>query len=322
MRNTFSIAIAGLMLLAFAGCVPSNLLTVDFEPQTELQYKIVSQRDIELQLTGTSDSKNKKKSQKMIEKMELVIVYIPTGAEDEYGRTIVTATVKSAKVTRKAFTNRSTPTDAVQSLAGKSFTIPLSATGQIDDYSDLNRILGELGQKALVSGKGSTKVRNPDMIADFAASQWYFWDSVSKITNPRRGVEIGQVWSTEQLAPMPLPLNIVKQTDYTLTDLTDVNGEQIANIEITISESDETVEHWDDPYGVKYSMKGMFAFLRGYQLLSLEGSGKQQFNVDKGVVLKEDQQYSMVFNVSFPMALGDVQPKLKIDQKFSVELLD
>ena len=320
MRKIFGFCFAMVLSVLFCGCEEGQLLTVDFMPGLQQEYKIVSERKITLDVRGEGTSKGK--SQEMSEKMELMITYGALGEEDEYGRTTVKAICESAKVTRKSFTGKSTPRDTVESLAGKSFVLRLSATGQIEDYSDLERVIKELGKGALGPGSNDKKVKNPDMISDFAASQWYLWDSVSKINKPGKGVVEGQSWTTEQVVPMPLTLNVAKKATYTLARIEDAAGEKIAFIDSTFEMGKRNVQHWCDPYGEPCYMKGMFAFLRGYELVSLEGSGEQVFNVSRGYIEKETQKYTSVFNVAFPMALGDTLPQLIVEQKFSLELMN
>lgn len=321
MRNIFGLAAAVAVVCLLGGCQDGQLLTVDFKTGQQLEYKIVSARTITLDIGGEDAKGKKSKDQSMIERLEMVICYSPTGAEDQLGRTTVNAVCKSANVRRTSFTGKSTPKDPVESLAGKSFKLTLSATGQIEDASDLQRVLNEIGKLALSGASGSKKVKIPDMITDFAGSQWYLWDATSKVTDPAKGVSQGQSWSTYQIAPMPIPMNIVKKATYTLAEISEEQGDMIAIIDSSFEPANKRIQHWADPYNERYYMKGVFAFLQGYDLVSLEGNGRQYFNISKGCIQKEDQQYRMVFNVAFPLALGDTVPQLVIDQKFSVELL-
>ena len=321
MRNTLGLVLVVLSLLTMAGCQEGRIFTVDFMSGQTLEYKIVSDRTVTLDITGDSVQDKKGKSQAMTEKMELVMEYQQAGVEDGFGRTLIKATCKSAKVQRRSFTGKSTPADSVEKLAGKSFTLKISATGNIEDYSDLERLIQETAASSLGPEKNGAKLKNPDMIADFAASQWYLWNSTSTIKNPSRGASIGQSWSTDQVVPMPIPLNIVKKATYTLTDIEATDTGQIAHFDSVFQIGNRSIKHWDDPYQQKYYMKGMFAFLKGYELLSLDGTGTQTFNLDKGYIQNEKQHYTSVYKVAFPMALGDTVPTLIVDQKYTLELL-
>ncbi len=69
-------------------------------------------------------------------------------------------------------------------------------------------------------------------------------------------------------------------------------------------------------------MKGMFGFLRNYKTTSLSGTGTQIYNLDTGQVEREQQQYRVDVEADFLMPLGDTKPKLIIQQKIKVRLLD
>ena len=69
-------------------------------------------------------------------------------------------------------------------------------------------------------------------------------------------------------------------------------------------------------------MRGMFGFLKGYDFKTLEGTGTQIFNIDTGTVESDVQEYKMVIDAAFLLALGDSTPHITIDQKISVKLLN
>ena len=327
MRTHFRMLIAGLILSVLAGCQPGaarQYLVVDFEPGTDLKYRFISERQTSLTISQakTATKKSKSKPLKMTEKMELVIAYKATAA-DEYGRTTVVGTCQSAKVTRRGTLVKNPARDAVEGLAGKTFSFTVLANGQIEDQSGLDKVVKEIGQKAFGAQRDGKNVKNLDMISDFIAMQWYLWDSVGMIRNPHKGVKLGQTWTAKQMIPMPIPRPTAKDTTYTLTETKDSDSGSVAVIDSTFQRSDEPVKNLPDPYdGQTYMLKEIFVFLRGYRLTSFTGSGRQIFNIDRGVIENDTQQHTMDFDVSFLLPLGDSVPKLKIDQKMKIELLE
>ena len=326
MRNHFRMLTVCLMMSVLAGCQPGasrQYLVVDFEQQADLKYRLISERQTSLIISSPKSATRKAKSQtqKMTEKMELVISYKP-GDVDDFGRTTIQGTCQSAKVTRQGSFAKGSPADAVNGLAGKTFSFTISANGQIEDYSSLEKLVKEIGQNTFGPPRGGKKLKYPDMINDFIAMQWYLWDSIAAIDNPRKGVKLGQTWTAKQMIPMPMPMSIAKDTTYTLTEIKESPAGPLAVIDSTFQRSDDAVENLPNPYdGQKYMMKGMFVLLRGYMMTSFDGSGRQIFDIDRGAVSSDTQQYTIVFEVSFPMPLGDTVPKLKVDQKMSIELL-
>lgn len=313
-------------LCTLAGCGESDrreLLIVDFKPDTTMRYKLTSYRDIALELKSNDPKmKGKNKPQIMSEKLELVIAYNPVEV-DPFGITTIEGKCESAKVTRKTFTDRAAPKDATEWLAGRTFTIQLSPTGKIADYSGLTGIIRELGKKAFASNRSrKQKIKDPDMIHDFMAMQWFLWDSVATIKKPLKGVEKGNSWKTSQLVPLPIPIIAVRDTTYTLDEITETPDGRKAVINSEYALSDEKLKNCPSPYPESFAMKGMFGFLRNYKYLTLVGQGKQIFNIDTGTVESDQQQYKMTISAAFILPLGDSVPIITIDQKISIELLD
>jgi hypothetical protein len=321
------IRLAGLIgLLALAGCQvgPKEYFVVNFKENSALRYQLVSERDIELNLEGggTAKKSRRQKTQKMSEKLKLVIVYKPIKV-DPYGLTTIEATCESAEVTRKSFTGKKTTSDAVRSLRGKKYTFEVTPSGKFEDYANLQKVVEELGKKAFtqkISKHG--RVKDPDMISDFVALQWYFWDSAATIDKPVEGAKVGQSWKALQFIPVPMPRAVVKETTYELTEIKETPAGRVAVITGSYTLSDQRVKNWPKPYLGKFRMKGMFGFLRNYKTTSINGTGRQIFNLDTGQVESEQQQYQVDVEADFLMPLGDTRPKLIIQQKIEVQLLD
>jgi hypothetical protein len=321
------------VLLIFAGSVllpgcagpeqgQGELLLVDFKPAQPLTYKFISERDITITV-DTPSRPDKKTSHDMNERLELVIMFKPLDVKP-FGLTTIEATCKSAEVTRKSFTVKGKlPSDAVESLAGKSFTFKVSPIGKIVDHSQFDQLVAEAGEKAFASSRSQQgRVKNPDMMMDFIAFVWHFWDPTASITS-RKGVDMEDTWQTEQLVPLPVGIPAGRQTTYTLSEIIDSQEGRKATIESSYALTEPIREGFPRPYTGGYRLKGsLFAVLTNYKFTSLEGGGKTIFNVDTGTLEKDQQQYKVNMDASFILPLGDSVPTVTVDQKFSTELLE
>jgi hypothetical protein len=307
-------------LFAATGCLEGGareFFVVDFEPEAALKYKLVSERQIEVDFNSSPSKASSGKTQKVQEKLELVIDYKPV-EPDPYGLTTIEAVCRSAKVTRSSGGGK----DAVEALAGKTFTFQLSPTGKIADHSNLYKLVRQLGDNAFSAGD-KRRIKDPDMIFDFVALQWYLWDSIAAIEKPLDGVATGQSWKTEQLIPLPVPYPSQREITYTLAETVKSETGRKAIINSSYALTDSPLGEWPRPYSnYRFQLKGTFGFLRNYRFFSLEGTGKQIFNIDRGVVENEQQHYVLKANVDFLMPLADTQPQITIDQKMTVELLE
>ena len=313
------------VLFTLAGCVApeqKELLVVEFKKDNVLEYRLVSEREITLDLQSDDPKMQaKNKPQKMSEKLEMVIAYKPVEV-DPYGLTTIEGTCKSAKVTRKSFTSKASASDAIEQLKGETFIIKLSPTGKISDYSSLTQVVRKLGEKAFATNtKGKQEIKNPDMIYDFIAMQWYLWDSVATIDNPLDGVAKGKSWKTNQLVPLPIPMIAVRETTYTFDEIEDTADGRKAAIDSSYVLIKAKLQNWPTPYSGRFAMRGMFGFLRNYKYESLTGTGRLIFDVDRGVVQGDQQQYTMKISAAFMLPLGDSVPMITIDQKMTTELL-
>jgi len=326
--------LAALALSVFAGCNKTSriekplskgktLLSVDFQENQTLQYKFVSSKDIEVILgPAKSTSKaGKGSTSKLTESMELVVAYTPVKI-DPYGLTTIKATCKSVKVRRTRSSGGQTGgKDAVESLTGKSFTFTVGPTGKIKDYSQLDELIKEIGKKAFrpKSDKGRTK--EPDMIGDFVASQWFLWDAVSSIDKPSQGVAEGQSWKSQLIVTGPMVMRQARDVIYKLEEVRPSPKGQIAVISSSYTLADSVPKSWPVPYSGKFKMSGTFGFFRGYGILELQGQGEELFNVDTGQTQQYNQEYLMKMKAFLPLPIG-AQPKINIKQKLSMTLLE
>ena len=142
----------------------------------------------------------------MTERLELVMVYTPVEV-DPFGLTTLKVTCESATVTRTSFSGKQAGADAVESLPEMPFTLQLTPTGQINDMTEFKKVVRQLGDKSFADVRQSAgRVKNPDMISDFIAMQWYVWDSIASVDEPTQGLTIGKSWKTRQLLPWPSPV--------------------------------------------------------------------------------------------------------------------
>ncbi len=320
------------ILVACTGCqerTTGDFFAVDFKPDAPLRYKMISERTVDISL-GMEDGDAKKSTQSITERLEMVIAYKPQGKFDPYAANTIQATCESARVTRTSIGGRASPSDAVNSLAGKSYTFEITPTGRIINYDDLDRVLKELGDKAFATtSQRQGSIKNPDMTSDFVAIQWHLWDSVAAIKNPLKGLKIGQTWTAIQSIPFPAPIPpdspmpAVRKTTYKLDEITVTDQtERIASVSSTYQLDKGPLAHWSTPYTKRFQMKGLFGFLRNYKFLSIEGSGNSKYNINTGHLESDRQEFSLKVDANFLMPLKGTTPTIIVKQTIAVELLD
>ena len=323
------IALSGIcfVLFAVAGCQNAGsarshneLFAVDFKPGTTLTYKLVSERNMLVDFDSKgAEAGRESQPQKHHEKLTLVIDYTPIQIDELFGLTTVEAKCKSAKVIRQKAVAGS---DAIESLAGRTFKFNISSTGKITDYSDIQKTVKEIGRGAFQSVSGGGRLKNPDMIFDFIALQEYLWGAIASIENPLDGVSTGQSWESTQIVPLPIPFPTFRNTKYTFSEIMPSESGNKAVITSSFSLSDTQLDNWPRPFEGKFRMKGTFGFLRNYQYLSLEGEGREIFDIETGIMRSLQQKYRMEMSADFMLPLGDSEPGIVIDQKMSIQLVD
>jgi len=321
------VIIVSAVIISATGCQSTRkqqkeLIVVDFKPDTTLRYELISERDtsVDLDPEGVASKKGSSKPQKIYEKLEMVIAYTPVEV-NPYGLSTISATCESVKVTRKS--KKKHPADAVEQLKGKTFTFKVSPVGKIEDYSEIQKIVLELGEKSISTGDPKRgRIKSPDMISDFVALQWHIWDSIASIENPLKGVKPNQSWTATQIIPLPVPVQAVKETTYTLKEIDDSGDYKKAVIESSFAKTEEILGSWPKRYEGRFQMKGTLGFLRGYRTTEITGSGEQVFNIDTGTVISEHQQFKTKMSARFMLPLGGMKPQIDVDQKISLRLLD
>ena len=312
-------AILTVVTLSFlTGCEQGELLTVDWQAGRSLEYKFISEREITIDWdpTGRLSKSGRSGSDKSTESMEMVVVYTPIEIEP-YGLTTIDATCKSVKVaSSKGFRK-----DAVEYLAGRTFRFTVGPTGKIEDNSQLDKLLKEIGEKAFATGADGERIKEPDMISDFVATQWFLWDSISSLDNPSKGVAVGQSWESQLSVPSPMVMREARDVTYRLDEIRQEEKGRLAVISSTYQKAQMVPRSWPIPYSGRFMMRGTFGFLSGYKLLNLEGHGEELFNIEAGRIVQYNQQYQMQLDSRIPMGIS-AKPKITIKQELTMELVE
>lgn len=326
---------SALLLIAIVGCEPGiggkkplpgkkKLITVKFQQGQTLEYKFVSSRDIELNWgpTKRGSKPGPDKVDKSSESMDMVVAYTPIKV-DPNGLTTIKATCKSVNVRRTSSKTglRGTSGDAVENLPGTSFTFTVEPTGKIVDYSQLEKLIKEIGEKAFRPEDTRGRIKEPDMISDFTATQWFLWDSISSMEKTAKKVRAGQSWTSQLSIPTPMVTRKARDVTYTLDEIRKTEKGKIAVILSSYSPAESIPANWPPlPYSGSFQMRGRFGFLRGYKLLDLQGQGEELFDIDAGRTEQYNQQYQAQLEASFPMGIG-INIKITIKQNLKMDFL-
>lgn len=296
-----------------------TLLTVDFQQGQVLRYKFTSSRDIEINWDpGKKNTRPGKTTvDKSSESMEMVVAYTPIEV-DPFGISAIKAICETVKIKR----SKGSQGDAVESVQGKNFTFTVSPTGKIEDYSQLENLIRQVGEKAFRPDTDRGRIKEPDMIGDFVAGQWFLWDSISSIEKVTEGVSESQNWRSKLPVPGPMVMRKAREVTYKLDKIRQSEKGRLAVISSTYSPTETVPEDWPPmPYSGRFQMSGTFGFLRGYQVLDLQGRGEELFNIDAGQIEQYDQQYQVRLKAFIPMGL-DVQPQITMNQNFTMQLIE
>lgn len=285
-------------------------LTVGFQKDKTLRYQFINSRDTEIKWQdGMAD--------KYTDTLEMVVAYKPEKI-NPVGLSTVTATCESINAKRSSSKGHyGSGKDAIESLTGRSFTIKVGPTGRIEDYSELDKLIKEAGKNSF----RKDGVKEPDMISDFVATQWFLWDSVSSIEKPAKGVTAGQTWTSELSIPTPMILREGRDVNYTLGNVIKTEKGSVAVIDSTYKHAQAVPKSWPVPYTGNFQMSGPFGFLGGYKILELKGSGQEKFNIDLERSEGYNQQYTVKMESSPPLNIG-VKPQITINQTIKMKLIE
>lgn len=302
-----------------------KLLTVDFQKDQTLRYRFVSSRDIAVdwEPTKSQSKSDKSKVDKSSESMTMVVAYTPIET-DPCGLTTIKATCESVKIRRSSRKDRrGASKDAVKSLSGKTFTFTVSPTGKIEDYSQLDKLIRQVGQKAFRPNTKRGKIKEPDMITDFIATQWFLWDSVSSREKADEEVSVGQTWTSILSVPNPMVIRKARDVTYTIDEIRPTEKGRLAVIRSSYSPAKSFPRTRPNPYAGagRFQMSGMFGFLRGYKLLDLQGQGEELFNIDTGRIQQYNQHYQMQLDASLPLGIS-TKPRITVKQNLTMNILE
>lgn len=293
-----------------------NLLTVDFQQSQTLRYKFVSSRETEVIMESTSGSEQSKAT-KYAERMEMVVAYTPVYV-DPYSYTTIEARCESINITRDP--TAGAKTDAARNFAGKSYSIRVGPTGKIRDHRELESLIREVAQKAFRTSAQDDRIKDPDMVCDFLASQWFLWDAVSSIDDPVEGVAVGDTWKSQLSIPAPMLMHRARDVVYKLEEVRQSDEGQIAVITGSYSFAERPPSGWPIPYSGRFRMSGPFGLYARYRILGLQGSGRELFNIEQGRLNQSEQDYEM--NMTASLMMLPVNIKINIKQKLSMQLLE
>lgn len=297
------------------------LLTFDFDPNQTLRYRFVSHRNILLDLDPEADT-DEGRLQRQSERLEMVVAYTPVEVDFDGISTIV-ASCESVQIVRTGRpSGRGLDTDAVVTAQGKSYTITVDPRGRIVDASDLDRLIRELGAAAFRPDTSRGRIKEPDLVGDFVASQWFLWDAVSSIEPPSAGVAVGQSWQSTLSVPTPMVMRKARDVTYRLTETRAADSGRLAVIDGTYTLAESAPQDWPIPYSGRFQLSGAFGFLGAYDIVALQGQGRTLFNIDVGRIEREEQQYTLQMKASLePMGIR-VNPFITIEQTLTMERLE
>jgi len=297
-----------------------KLLSVGFKKNRTLRYKFVSSREVNVDW-GPSKN-NTRQGKQSSEVLEMVVSYSPVEV-NPYGLSTIRATFESSTVRRSPDKGHSV--DAAEYFSGKSFTFKVSPSGKIEDYSELESLIYQAGEKAFRPAKDNAKIKEPDMIEDVFATQWFLWDSISSIDKTAEDVKAGQSWKSQLALPTPLLLRKTRDVTYTLSEIRPNTKGRLAVIQSTYSPGDTAPVSWPFPYSGSFQISGTFGFLgtmcKGFIVSSVQGQGEELFNIDLGRTEQYKQEYQTELTGASPGLMG-VNPKITIKQILTMGLLE
>ena len=295
-----------------------EFLTVDFQAGRRLRYKFVSSREIIIDLMAAEKVVKSGGSaiDTTTESMEMIVSYTPIEV-DPYGLTKVRATCESVRISRSKGPRR----DAVQSLAGSTFTFTVGPTGRMEDISELEELIKEAGEKAFRTGADGSRVKEPDMIGDFIASQWFLWDALASIEEPSKGVAVGEKWTSKLSIPTPMVMRKARDVTYRLAEVRPGDTGRLAMIKSSYQAADSVPSDWPIPYSGRFQVAGAFGFYGNYRVLDLQGEGEELFNIDAGRIEQSEQEYEFRLKASLMIPLTGVNPRITINQTLTMTRL-
>ena len=172
-------------------------MKVKFQEGKTLRYRFICEREIIIESNPGQSTQSA--ANKSTEKMDLVMSYTPIEINPA-GLTTIKVLCEDVEIIK----SRNTTKDAAEYFVGKSFNFTIDSSCRIEDYTELNELIKQAGEKAFSSETNSNRTKNPDMINDFIATQWFLWDSIASIPNELQDSTIGQEWKSKLSVPTPM----------------------------------------------------------------------------------------------------------------------
>ncbi len=341
-------------------------LTVDFQPGQTLRYKFASKKKITLDWDPNAAASSNH-VQEQAEEFEMVVAYTPAEVAP-YGASTIHAKVESVRAIRSGGpAARNFGPDAVQAAQGQSFTIKVDPRGKIVDTTELSALIQEMGKRAFRTETSGGRIKEPDMIWDFIASQWFLWDAEAAVEQPAEGVAFGQTWRSQLCVPTPMVMRLARNVVYKLAEVRqnvagspwrghlglassdhdasvapEVQGQDalatreqgrdalatpggatgpLAVIQSTYTPADAAPAGWPIPYSGRFQVSGTFGFLSSYEVLGLEGTGEELFNMGTGRIERRRETYTLRTKAGLPPLGIKANPYITIEQTLTMELV-
>ena len=324
---------AGLFVVLLGGCeTPGGdrsgrvadsdrvFLTVDFESGRTLRYRFVSDRRILLDWDPNATT-SPSRVQEQTERLEMVVAYTPVEV-DPYGVSTIEATVESVDVARsESPSGRSLGPDAVESAEGRTFQLQVDPRGRIVETAGLDAFVRELGEKAFRADTSRGRIKEPDLVGDFIASQRFLWDPIASIEEPAEGVAVGETWDSHMFIPLPMVLRLAREVIYRLEEVRLGEDGPVAVIRSQYSPADAVPAGWPVPYAGRFQMSGTFGFLGPYEVLGLEGGGETLFDLEQGRIEEKEQKYRVRIRAGIPPMGIKADPHITIHQTLTMKRL-
>jgi hypothetical protein len=113
-----------------------------------------------------------------------------------------------------------------------------------------------------------------------------------------------------------------RDVTYRLDEVRDSDTGQRAVVASTYRLAESVPSDWPIPYAGRFQMSGTFGFLAGYQILGLDGAGREEFNIDAGRIENAKQKYTIEMKGALPPMGLRANPHMTIEQTLTMDLLD
>jgi hypothetical protein len=292
-------------------------LTVDFQQGQTLRYKFTSTRKIAVDWDPNAAAKASR-VQEQSEKLEMIVAYTPIEV-DPYGVSTIKAAIESVKAERTGGpAARRAGADAVEWAQGRTFGLKVDPRGKVVNPLVLTLFIQEMGRQAFRPDMSMGRVKEPDMVGDFVASQWFLWDAESSLAQPAEGLVVGQTWPSQLSVPTPMVMRQARNVVYRLDEVRPSPEGPVAVIKSTYTPADSVPAGWPIPYSGRFQMSGTFGFLSSYEVQELTGTGEELFNLKAGRIEQRRETYTLRIKAGLPLGIK-ANPRITIEQTLTME---